>query len=219
MSTPHPVIAIDGPAASGKSSVARLIAQRLGWRYVNTGNMYRAVTAVVSARGLDRNDQDAIAALAASLALDFTENGSQHIVTRVDGTALTDDQLNSEEVNTSVSYIARVPAVRDRLVAEQRALSTRGPLVMEGRDIGSVVFPCTPHKFYIDASEEVRAKRRQAQGHADTVSLRDKMDSTRATAPLVIPEGACYIDSSDLTLEAVVDAALHRLQKDGIHPR
>lgn len=218
MSSPNPVIAIDGPAASGKSSVARLIAQRLGWRYVNTGNMYRAVTAVAVGRGVDRNDQEAITALTQSLRLDFSETASQHIVTLIDDVALTDEQLNSEAVNAAVSYIARVPAVRERLVAEQRALSSRGPLVMEGRDIGSIVFPDTPHKFYIDASEEVRAKRRQVQGHADAVGLRDKMDSTRTTAPLVVPEGACYIDSSDMTLEAVVEAALARLATDGILP-
>lgn len=218
MSEQHPVIAIDGPAASGKSSVARLLAQRLGWRFVNTGNMYRAVTAIAVEKGIDPNDQAAIAGLAESLKVDFALTPTLHVITRFDGRELASTELNSEAVNAAVSFIARVPEVRDRLVAEQRSLATAGPLVMEGRDIGSVVFPKTPHKFYIDASEAVRAKRRQVQGHADEVGLRDKIDSTRTTAPLRVSDGACYIDSSEMTLEEVIAAVLEKLAAAGVHP-
>jgi len=216
MSSTHPVIAIDGPAASGKSSVARLLAERLGWRYVNTGNMYRAVTAIAVEKGIDPHDQAQVGALAHSLSIQFFDTPALHVITKFEGRELANEELNCEAVNASVSFIARVPAVRDRLVKEQRSLNELGPLVMEGRDIGSVVFPETPHKFYIDASEAVRAKRRQVQGHSDAVSLRDQIDSTRTTAPLVISDGACYIDSSEMSLEEVVSAVLSRLEGAGI---
>lgn len=216
MSTPHPVIAIDGPAASGKSSVAKRIAARLGWRYVNTGNMYRVVTWAVLDKGVDLADGAGIADLAAALPLTFTDNADRHILTTISGIVLDDAALNSEDVNRAVSFVAQVPVVRERLVSEQRALISGGPVVMEGRDIGSVVFPDTPLKLYIDASEEVRARRRQVQGHQDAVSLRDKMDSTRKTAPLVIPQGATRIDSSDMTLGQVVDAACDELERRGV---
>jgi cytidylate kinase len=216
MITVHPVIAIDGPAASGKSSVARRIAQQLGWHYLNTGNMYRAVTWAVLDRGIALEDSAAITALGTSLGMSFVANEDQHIVTHVEDTALTDAQLNNEAVNGAVSFVARLPEVRTRLVAEQRLLSALGPIVMEGRDIGSVVFPETPLKLYIDASEEVRYQRRQSQGLTDAVSLRDKMDSTRTTSPLIIPDGAARIDSSEMALEEVVTAAMAALKEQGI---
>lgn len=197
------VIAIDGPAASGKSSVARQVAERVGALFVNTGNMFRAVTWAALRAQLNLDDHAAIATLVTALDLDFVAEQGK-IVTRVEGRPLTDEELNSEAVNGAVSFVARVPEVRSRLVAEQRALVVHGDLVMEGRDIGSVIFPETPHKFYIDASEEVRAARRRGQGLADTVALRDKLDSNRKTAPLMVADGACYIDSSDLTLDEVV---------------
>ncbi|MBL9113565.1 MAG: (d)CMP kinase [Verrucomicrobiaceae bacterium] len=216
MSETHPVIAIDGPAASGKSSVARKIAARLGWTYVNTGNMYRAMTHCVLSRGLSLSDSPAIGILAAEVPLSLEVQDGNKVVTVIDHDCPSDEVLNSEEVNRSVSYVAQVPEVRERLVAEQRALAKRGPVVMEGRDIGSVVFPATPLKLYIDASEEVRARRRAVQGHADSVGLRDKIDSTRKTAPLVIPDGAVVIDSSEIGLNEVVDAACEALTQRGV---
>ena len=202
------VIAIDGPAASGKSSVARHVANRLGWLYVNTGNMYRAITWAALDAGFDLKESDAIAAYADAVKLEFITEPNKHITMLTNGHALTDAELNTEAVNAAVSLIAQVPEVRTRLVNEQRALAKRGPLVMEGRDIGSVVFPDSPHKFYIDASETVRAARRKQQGLNDAVGLRDKLDSTRKTAPLVVPEGAAHIDSSDMTLDQVVEKVL-----------
>lgn len=207
----HSVITIDGPAASGKSSVARILAQRLGYTYVNTGNMYRAMTWAVLETGVDPADADAVQKAAAGLSLESPVSEGQTQVS-VNGRLLTVEDLNSDPVNRGVSLVARVPEVRARLVADQRALAAIGPLVMEGRDIGSVVFPESPLKFYIDASEEVRAARRRAQGHADQVAERDRLDSTRKTSPLVIPEGAVVIDNSHLTLEGAVDAVMAHLK-------
>lgn len=201
------VITLDGPAASGKSSVARLVAARLGRTYVNTGNMYRAMTWAVLAQGVDPANPESVRAAAAAVQLDSPVADGQTQV-RVDGRVLSTDDLNSDAVNAGVSLVARVPEVRERLVRDQRALVALGPLVMEGRDIGSVVFPESRLKFYIDASEEVRAARRRAQGHADQVAERDRLDSTRKSSPLVVPEGAQVIDNSHLTLEQAVEAVL-----------
>lgn len=202
-----PVITMDGPAASGKSSVARLVAQQLGYTYVNTGNMYRAMTWAVLQAGADPADAEAVRAASAAVRIESPVADGQTQVA-VNGRLLDVEDLNSDPVNRAVSLVARVPEVRARLVADQRALTALGPLVMEGRDIGSVVFPDSRLKFYIDASEEVRAARRRAQGHADQVAERDRLDSTRKSSPLVVPEGAQVIDNSHLTLEQAVEAVL-----------
>ncbi len=208
------VIAIDGPAASGKSSVARRVAKELGWLYVNTGNMYRAITWAVLDAGFDLKESDAIAAYSESVKLEFVTDEQKHVNMLINGRALTDAELNSQAVNGAVSIVAQVPEARTRLVNEQRALANQGPLVMEGRDIGSVVFPDSPHKFYIDASEEVRAARRKDQGLSDAVAVRDKLDSTRKTAPLKLADGALRIDSSDMTLEEVVTAVMDGIKDE-----
>jgi cytidylate kinase len=209
---PPIVITMDGPAASGKSSVARLVAQRLGYTYVNTGNMYRAMTWAVLQAGVDPSDAAAVRVASEKFRLESPVVDGQTQVA-IDGRVLNAEDLNSDPVNRGVSLIARVSEVRTRLVAEQRALIALGSLVMEGRDIGSVVFPDSPLKFYIDASEEVRAARRRAQGHADQVAERDRLDSTRKTSPLVIPEGATVIDNSHLTLEQAVQAVLDEIAR------
>ncbi len=211
------VITIDGPAASGKSSVARKVAERLGLIYVNTGNMYRAMTWAVLEAGIDPQDDAAVAAFCARtpLAAEVVEG---HTTVVIAGHTLTDAELNSDPVNRAVSHVARVPEVRHALVRAQRELQPLGGLVMEGRDIGSVVFPESAFKFYIDACQQVRAERRRAQGHADQVSERDRIDSTRKTSPLVIPEGAHVIDNSHLTLEQAVDAVIAALREKGFAP-
>lgn len=211
MSSNHPVITIDGPAASGKSSIARIVAQRLGFTYVNTGNMYRAMTWAVLQAGVDPQDAEAVRNAAADIVIDSpVVKGKTQV--GVAGHTLSDGELNSDPVNRAVSFIARVPEVRERLVADQRALIAIGPLVMEGRDIGSVVFPDSPHKIYVDASEEVRASRRNAQGHADQVAERDRLDKQRKTSPLVVPDGATVIDNSHITLEQAVEQVLAALK-------
>lgn len=211
MSQPPLVITIDGPAASGKSSIARLVALQLGFTYVNTGNMYRAMTWAVLQAGADPQDAEAVRRAAAAITLDspVVEGKTQVCIS---GRTLSDGELNSDPVNRAVSFIARVPEVRERLVAAQRALVSLGPLVMEGRDIGSVVFPESPHKIYIDASEEVRASRRSAQGHADQVAERDRLDKQRANSPLVVPTGATIIDNSHITLDQAVSQVIAALK-------
>ena len=213
----HLVIAIDGPAASGKSSVARALAHRLGLVYVNTGAMYRAVTWLAVSKDVPTADAGRVHQL-----LHFTEiecgvaDGESTI--RLDGIDPT-PYLVSEEVNANVSAIATIAEVRRVLVAKQRAYASEHDVVMEGRDIGSAVFPDTPYKFYIDASPEVRARRRAAQGLQDSVAARDKVDSTRRTSPLVIAEDAHVIDSSNLTIDGVAGEIVGRLKLKGLKLR
>ena len=203
---PFDAIAIDGPAASGKSTVARVLAERLNLVMVNSGEMYRAVTLAVVQQGVDPCDPIAVANLVKAIKLRcVVENGGSQIllVGEYPGNA-----LRSDDVNASDSAVAAVPEVRHLLVALQRELLQYGDLVMEGRDIGSVVFPATPYKIYIEASEEVRRQRRAAEGQMDSVGDRDRQDSARKTSPLVVPDGAEVIDSSQMVIEEVVEAVL-----------
>ena len=211
--TSHAVIAIDGPAASGKSTVARLVALRLGYGFVNSGALYRAMTLAMIRRDVSIANEQAVAAAltSAGVASGLTQ-GSSWVA--VDGEVV-DTQLETPEVNAAVSLVARVAVVRDEVVRQLRAFAALGPIVMEGRDIGSVVFPATPWKFYVDASEDVRQQRRAAQGLVDSIRDRDRVDSSRASAPLVIPEGAEVIDSSELSANAVVDVLLESMRKRG----
>ena len=208
--TLHPAIAIDGPAASGKSTVAKRVAQRLDYTFVNTGAMYRAYTWYLLENHVDLSDQNAIAAYIAKAPLSYGTQNCQSTIL-FEGRLL-GEELQSAEINQAVSTVAAVPAVREFLVQKQREYRQETPVVMEGRDIGSVVFPDTPFKFYIFASEEVRAARRAAQGLTDSVAERDKKDSSRATAPLMIAEGATVIDSSDLSIEEVVDSVIASIE-------
>jgi cytidylate kinase len=214
MSSAPQVIAMDGPAASGKSSVAREVAAKLGWIYVNTGNMYRAATWAVVESGANPEDEDAVLAVVQGTDFQCTVEGGRSVI-RVNG-ADVEAHLNSEPVNRGVSYVAKIPQVREILVAMQRAVGHAHPSVMEGRDIGTVVFPDALVKFYIDASEEVRAKRRGLQGHADSVRERDRIDSTRKTAPLTAAPDAVVVDSSEMTLEQVVARILELLHERGV---
>ena len=208
------VIAIDGPAASGKSSVARALARRIGWLYVNSGAMYRAVTWHAVSHGVPCDDAGKVLGL-----LDTTDfscgmrDGESTIL--LDG-ADPDLHLTEPAVNANVSAIASIPEVRRILVEKQREFAVANDIVMEGRDIGSVVFPETPYKFYIDASPEVRARRRASQGLADTIATRDKIDTTRRTSPLVIAEDAHVVDSSNLTIDGVVGEIVGRLKLKGL---
>lgn len=206
---PHRVVAIDGPAASGKSTVARLLAQRLGYVYVNTGAMYRAVTWLTMRHGVNPADPQAVVALLDATSMEFGVEQSQSTI-KMEGIDPT-PHLNEPQVTANVSAISAIPEVRQFLVARQREYVRDNPLVMEGRDIGSVVFPQTPFKAYIDASEEVRAQRRAAQGIVDNLAARDKKDSSRSAAPLKVAPGAHVIDSTCLGIEEVVDEVVRRL--------
>ena len=210
------VIAVDGPAASGKSSVSRALSQRLGYVYVNTGAMYRAVTWLALQKGVDLSDAAAVERMLGESRLKAgIEDGQSSF--RVDGVE-PGEALVSPEVNSAVSKIATLSCVRSRLVELQREYGLQCHSVMEGRDIGSVVFPETPAKFYIDASVEVRAARRLGQGLNDPVALRDAMDSARKSSPLTVPDGAWVIDSSDMDVAQVVAEMLRLLQPLGILP-
>lgn len=210
----HVVIAIDGPAASGKSTVARTLARKLGYRYVNTGAMYRAVTWLAVSRGVPPADQDAVRALIGATRIEcgFADGESTILLDGADPS----EHLNDTAVTAAVSAIASVPEVRRALVAAQRECAQGCDVVMEGRDIGSAVFPGTPYKFYIDASLEVRAARRVKQGIADRIEARDRQDSSRPMSPLIIAEDAHVVDSSHLTIDGVVGEIIGRLKLKGL---
>ena len=209
----HRVIAIDGPAASGKSSVARALARQLGFIYVNSGAMYRAVTWHVLDRAVDPHDRDAIAELVehARFKFDLQEDESRILIKGIDPTP----HLRDPRVNENVSLVSSVPRVREILVAKMRDYAVKHDVVMEGRDIGSVVFPETPYKFYIDAAHEIRSKRRAAQGQTDQIAARDHADSSRLDSPLTVAGDAHVIDSSALSIEAVVNQVVVQLQARG----
>ena len=214
-STPsHFAIAIDGPAASVKSTLAHQLATRLGLVMVNSGAMYRAVTWQVLQQNIDPHDAPAVLALLAGLDIQCGDDGLSSSIT-INGRD-PGDALRSEAVNANVSAIAAIPQVRDKLVALQREYLTRTNIVMEGRDIGSVVFPDTPYKIYVHADENVRAARRSDMGEIDSVAQRDAADSQRATAPLVIAEGAAILDNSHHSIENSVRAALAILKQQGL---
>src|SRR5437016_9945563 len=210
----HRVIAIDGPAASGKSSVARQLARRLDFVYVNSGAMYRAITwSVLNAR-IDPADKHRIAELVGDLSLDrVLKDRELHLL--IDNVDLT-EHLHEDRVNSEVSRVSTVPEVRKLLVQRMRDYAIKHDLVVEGRDIGSVVFPDTPYKFYIDASPEVRVQRRAAQGLRDEIAQRDRADTSRATSPLVVAKEAEVIDSSHLSVSQVVDEIVSRVRKKGL---
>ena len=199
----HRAVAIDGPAASGKSTVACRIADRLGLVMVNSGAMYRAVTWQILQDGVVPSDAAAVIEALTKMEIEGgVEDGVSTIA--INGRRL-DDEVRSPGVNDHVSEVASIPEVRECLVAMQRAYLENNDVVMEGRDIGSVVFPDTSNKFYIDASPEVREQRRRAEGIDDSIAARDKIDSNRKASPLVIPEDATVVDSSDLSIEEVVE--------------
>jgi CMP/dCMP kinase len=210
----HRVVAIDGPAASGKSSVARELARRLGFVYVNSGAVYRAITWYLLGKGINAEDSNRISQALESAAITccIQNNESRILVDSVDPA----DHLRDDRVNESVSRVSRLPLVRRIVGANLHERARNHDLVVEGRDIGSVVFPQTPYKFYVDASPEVRLRRRAAQGERDEIALRDHADFSRSVSPLVVAEDAHVIDTSHLTIEAVVDEIVACLKQMGL---
>jgi CMP/dCMP kinase len=209
------VIAIDGPAASGKSSVARALAKQIGFNHLNSGAMYRAVTWHVLQHLISPEDGAAIVRLLESSRLDcdLGDDGSRILINGVDPAP----HLHDDRVNDEVSLVSSVPRVREILVSRMRAYARDRDVVMEGRDIGSVVFPETPYKFYIDASPEIRLRRRIAQGQRDQIAARDRADSSRPASPLVIAKDAYVIDSSNLTIDDVVREIVGQLKMKGMN--
>ncbi|MEX2579113.1 MAG: (d)CMP kinase [Verrucomicrobiales bacterium] len=204
------IVAIDGPAASGKSTVARRVASALGVVFVSSGVMYRAFTWWVLEKGIDPAATGEVVELLEATNFECGQEGGTGTVA-VDGHFASRAEVSAEAVNKNVSTIAAIPEVRTRLVAEQRAYGRKNGVVMEGRDIGSVVFPDTPFKFYIDASPEVREQRRRAEGIQDSIAARDRTDSSRAASPLLIPPDAVVVDSSHLTVEEVTEQVLEAI--------
>jgi cytidylate kinase len=217
----HIVIAIDGPAGSGKSTVAKLVAARLSLLYVDSGAMYRAVAWKALAEKLDLSDERKVAGLAARMKIDLQPGGNG---TRVftDGQEIT-DIIRSPDVTDASSRIATFPSVRHNLVKRQQAMGRERGVVMEGRDIGTVVFPETPFKFYLDASITERARRRMRDlrraGHIvdldelkQQVLDRDRRDMSREASPLTKATDAVLIDTTHMTIEDVVQTICRHVE-------
>lgn len=209
------VICVDGPAASGKSTVSKLVAGKIGYLYVDSGALYRIVTWLALEAGVDTSDPIKVAEFAKVVKVDFViKNG--RVAYEVNG-AEPGDRIRTPEINSHVSPVSAVPEVRALVTGWLRDMKKLGNLIVEGRDIGSVVYPDSPYRFYLDADPEERARRRLledvAKGFADKDSQdkvkasllnRDKIDSTRKTAPLRIPEGATRIDTTGMSIDEVV---------------
>lgn len=220
------VVAIDGPAGSGKSTVARDLALELGARYLDTGAMYRAVTWAVLHGGTSPDDASAVTEVAGRIRLTVSTDARSPRVS-VDDRPV-DSEIRSPAVTRAVSAISAIPAVRNLLVQHQRRLIGSGGIVVEGRDIGAVVAPQADVKVFLTASSIVRADRRstqqgtsgpeQAAATAADLSRRDQLDSTRALAPLEPAADAVILDSSELSVPEVV-AVLRRLVAEAVRPR
>jgi cytidylate kinase len=210
----HRVIAIDGPAASGKSSVAQELARRLGFVYVNSGAIYRAITWHILQKKIQPVESDRIAGAlqAVGITSRLQDNESRILINDVDP----GEHLRDDCVNKSVAGVSQFPVVRQVVAKKLHENAQSHDLIVEGRDIGSVVFPDTPYKFYLDASPQVRLQRRAAQGERDEIAIRDRADSLRSVSPLVIAKDAHVIDTSHLTIQQVIDEIIGLLKKMGL---
>jgi cytidylate kinase len=215
------IIAIDGPSGAGKGTIARAVAGRMQYRHVDTGAMYRAVAWKARREGVDLADETAVAAL-----------GERSVFTLEAGRVLIDGDdvsqaIRNPEIDASAAAVARLPAVRRVLVARQQAIGRGGGVVMEGRDIGTVVFPDADVKIYLDASPEERARRRASDpAHrsagstaladvATALAERDKSDSTRALSPLAMAADATLIETTGLPIDSVVDRVMAVVEQKG----
>ena len=215
-------IAIDGPSASGKSSVSKGVAQELGYLYSDSGSLYRGVTWQALRKGVDVQDAAAVVECMYEAEWDFFVQEGATIFS-IDGDVPV-QELREKDVRESVAFVAAIPEVRKFVVESLRSLAAFGSLVMEGRDIGTVVFPDSPYKFYLDADPKERAMRRyreliaagedeKADEVMKSLQQRDKIDSTRKTDPLVVASGAQVIDSTSMTLEEVVRTVVNAVKE------
>lgn len=222
MNTKKIAIAIDGPAGAGKSSISKVVANELGYLYIDTGAMYRGVTWAVLDSHVDVNNQKDVESLLPSLdlTLEPTANACKVFVKGQDVT----DLIRQQQINENVSTIASYKGVREYLVERQQAMAAVGGVILDGRDIGSVVLPKAELKIYLTASVDARAKRRwlEVQGTSNEQSLedikknvesRDAMDKNRDESPLVCVEDAIVVDSSNMTFDETVEHILHLVQE------
>ena len=209
------IIAIDGPAGAGKSTVAKILAKRLGFLYIDTGSMYRALTLKVLQNNLPINDEPGIIQLANKIKIDLLSNPDGSLTVMLDGEDVS-LAIRQGRITQFVSDVAKIKDVRQVLVKMQRELGQKGDCVLDGRDIGTVVFPRAEKKFFIDASAGVRVKRRfkelESLGQpvtekevAGDLANRDTIDSTRETSPLRLASDAIYIDTTALSIDQVVE--------------
>ncbi len=216
------IIAIDGPAGAGKSTVARELARRLGFLYIDTGAMYRAIAWKALRQKIGIEDTERISRLAKNSRIELTGTVDAMQVI-IDGLNIT-GEIRTPEISQAASKVSAIPAVRRALVARQQEMGQVGDLVMEGRDIGTVVFPDAEAKFYLDASTEARAQRRFAEDQAKGVAVksldvmqreiesRDQRDKTREDSPLAQADDAIHIDSSEADADEVVQKILRIVQ-------
>ena len=213
------IVAIDGPSGAGKGTVARAVAERLAYRHIDTGAMYRAVAWKSLQQGLDLSREEDIAELAGRMHIEVTDGA-----VRADGQDIA-AAIRTAEIDAGAGAVARLPRVREVLVARQRAMGAGGGVVMEGRDIGTVVFPTADVKVYLDASAEERARRRAhdpahaagrgataVQDVATALEARDLSDRTRAASPLTRAADAVVVDTTDLSIEEAIQKVLELVQ-------
>ncbi len=222
MSPRRPVVTIDGPTASGKSTVARAVAARLGSIYVDTGAMYRSVALAAMRRGLDLSDADAVARLAQTLAIEFRQD-ARGLRVVLNGEDVT-EAIRTPEVSDGASIVSTSPGVRTAMVARQREMGADGGVVMEGRDIGTVVFPDAEVKIFLKASLEARARRRHDELKARGVNVdfdevrrteaqRDQRDETRALSPLRPAADAVVLDTTNQAVEEVIETIVRLVRE------
>jgi len=216
------IIAIDGPAGAGKSTVARMIAQKLGFLYIDTGAIYRALTLKAWERKIDPKDTAALIAMAGSTHIDLINNQDSSLKILLDGQDVT-ARIRQAHITRLVSDIAKIKGVREIMLGWQRKCARQRDSVLDGRDIGTVVFPDADKKFYIDAEfkERVRRRYKELKELGQDVSLedieedlrhRDNIDSTREVAPLKKADDAIYIDTTDMTINQVVNKILNYIR-------
>ena len=223
-----PVIAIDGPAGTGKSTLAPRLCEHFAWHYIDSGAMYRAVALYARQRGISWTDEAALVCLCNQLVFEFCIRGGRPVV-RVNRRDVT-PMIRTQTLGEGASRVGTLKGVREVLVRKQRELGRLGGIVMDGRDIGTVVFPDADIKFFLDATPEVRAQRRQLelQGRGEHVSLaavtaemrqRDHEDRTREVSPLRVPEGAYCIDTTNLSIDEVFTLMVDKIKLFGVSSR